>query len=440
MHFVYFSHSYRPADDELNKTFEQLMITEGMTASIDPPSDKLNSAKPERHLRSTDGMVCVLPYREGGPSNYILYEITLAMRARRPLVVFVEDSLPSNVIPGTILGRRFSRRSLLRQVRDQRHALGIFKDYMGESPPPNYQPSPAQRSCLIIGASCVSPSVRQRIEEQIAGLKYSPVFAAAGNDCMAAAPPEDEGIIRASFAVAFTENLSPREYYCLGAVRAALTPTITLTGNPGYLYDPKVPEEYQPRRVDVTSAESVCETIDREVKIFEEDYLDLKSEEQVERYKRYKAVVLKEVGTSGVYNPETRPSIVNNFIDMSKNKTQFRDNFGNINIDSHLENVTQVVNAALHLQPEKRQELAALVQELKTALKPVAASHPDDSSRVAETMELAVKEATKARPSQGFLKITAEGLKEAANALKDVAPAVLTVTGKVVQFLLGLGV
>lgn len=441
MHFVYFSHSYRPADDELNKMFEQLMVSEGMTASIDPPSDQLNSAKPERHLRSTDGLVCVLPYRDGGPSDYILYEIALAIRTRRPLLVFVEDVLPSNIIPSTVLGRRFSRRSLLRQVRDQRHALGIFKDYMGANPPPTYQPSAAQRSCLIIGASCISPLIKERIYNQIAALKYSPIFAAVGNDCLTSAPPRAEELAGAYFAVAFTENLSPQEYYCLGVVRASLTPTVTLTSNPNYPYDPIIPREYQPRLVDIDSAESICEVIVREVMIFEQDYLDLKSEEQVERYKRYKAIVLKEESASGTYNAETRGDIINNYnIDMSKNKTQFRDNYGNINIDSYLESVTQIVNASSNLQPEKRQVLATLVQEVKAALKPVSTSHPDETSRVAETMELAVKEATKRKPSASFLKITAEGLKEAANALKDVAPTILTITGKVVQFLLGVGV
>ena len=86
MHLVYYAHSYRKPDDELNEMFEELMVSEGMTPSIDPPSDRLNSAKPERHLRSTDGLLCVLPYREGGPSSYILYEIELAMRGRRPVL------------------------------------------------------------------------------------------------------------------------------------------------------------------------------------------------------------------------------------------------------------------------------------------------------------------------------------------------------------------
>jgi len=249
MHLVYYAHSYRKPDDELNEMFEELMVSEGMTPSIDPPSDRLNSAKPERHLRSTDGLLCVLPYREGGPSSYILYEIELAMRGRRPVLVFVEDVLPSNVIPSVVMGRRFSRRSFLRQVRDQRHALRIFKSYMGEEPPPSYQPSPAQRSCLIVGGSCVTDAVRQRISDQIVSLRYSPIFAASGEHCLEVAAPQDEAVARASFAVAFTEGLSPQEYYCLGAVRAATTPTITLTSDRSYPYDPAIPIEYQPRVV-----------------------------------------------------------------------------------------------------------------------------------------------------------------------------------------------
>jgi len=160
----------------------------------------------------------------------------------------------------------------------------------------------------------------------------------------------------------------------------------------------------------------------------------------VERYKRFKAVVLNE----SAYGAHTRSNVVNyvniDMLDMSQNKTQFRDNYGNLNIGSYLENVTQTINSSPNLPPEKQQELAALVQELKGALDQVSKTHPEDSARVAETLGLAVKEATKAKPNPGFLKITAEGLKEAANALKDVAPTVLVVTGKVVQWLLGLGI
>ena len=65
-------------------------------------------------------------------------------------------------------------------------------------------------------------------------------------------------------------------------------------------------------------------------------------------------------------------------------------------------------------------------------------SRPDDADRVAKTAELVVAEATKAKPDKGFMSITAEGLKKAAEAVADIAPAALVVAGKVAAFVAGL--
>jgi hypothetical protein len=89
MNLVYYAHSYRKADIAVVEFFGELIRSENLIASLDPPSDRLNSAKPERHLRSTDGMLAVLTERDGGVSQYILYEISLCLRAKKPLLVFV---------------------------------------------------------------------------------------------------------------------------------------------------------------------------------------------------------------------------------------------------------------------------------------------------------------------------------------------------------------
>ena len=57
MNLVYYAHSYRKPDADVVEFFSDLMRIEHLIASLDPPSDHLNSAKPERHLGSTDGMV-----------------------------------------------------------------------------------------------------------------------------------------------------------------------------------------------------------------------------------------------------------------------------------------------------------------------------------------------------------------------------------------------
>ena len=120
MQLVYYSHSYRPVDADVVKYFAELLGSEGLTPSLDPPSDRLNSAKPEKHLSNTDGMIAVVTAREGGVSEYILYEISLCLRSHKPLLVFVEDILPDNLIPTRVLQRRFNRKGLLRQIRDLR--------------------------------------------------------------------------------------------------------------------------------------------------------------------------------------------------------------------------------------------------------------------------------------------------------------------------------
>src|ERR1700751_2656400 len=98
MHLIYYSHSYRPGDAEINKFFQDLLVSEKLTPNLDPFSNRLNSAKPERHLRSTDGMVVVLPVRDPNLSSYTLYEVALCVRAQKPILVFIEDVLPDNLI------------------------------------------------------------------------------------------------------------------------------------------------------------------------------------------------------------------------------------------------------------------------------------------------------------------------------------------------------
>src|SRR5215210_5403905 len=133
MNFVYFSHSYRKEDAGIVEFFGRLMRSENLVPSLDPPSRLVNAAKLERHLRSCDGMVAILTRREGGVSRHILFEIALSLKARKPLLVFAEDTLRTEgLIPSRVLQSRFSRRSFFRQVREHRNVLQILKTYLGE--------------------------------------------------------------------------------------------------------------------------------------------------------------------------------------------------------------------------------------------------------------------------------------------------------------------
>ena len=123
---------------------------------------------------------------------------------------------------------------------------------------------------------------------------------------------------------------------------------------------------------------------------------------------------------------------------MSANKVAVSNVVGPVNIQSRLDRVTQTVQQAPGWPDARKEELTLLMSELKAALDAAAKSRPDDAERVAKTAELVVAEATKATPDKGFMSITAEGLKKAAEAVADIAPAALVVAGKVAAFVAGL--
>ena len=441
MQLIYYAHSYRPIDNPINEFFQELMVDEALTPSLDPQSDRLNTAKPERHLRSTDGMVVVLPQRDPTPSEYIRWEIGLGLRARRPQLVFVEDTLADDLVPQGILQRRFSRRRLLREVRDHRAAIRTLKSYIGTDPPPTYHPTSLRRRCVVIGGSQLGGEPLKELLAYIEKCNYTPVVVDQGArlpDEMAA----EESIRRAAMCLTLVEGLTPAEVYLLGAARASLTPTISITLDATYPYSQVTPKEYQPRLVRKGDTTGLLRTVEQEIAIFEEDYLELREEWQVHRYRGYRDAVMRTRPSDGNYSHEERERafivIEKAEVDMSNNKVEVSNVVGPVNIQSRLDHVTQAVQQLQGWPDARKEELTALLGELTKSLKDVAETRPDDAERVAKTAELVVTEATKAKPDKGFLSITTEGLKKAAEAVADITPTVLAVASKVAAFVAGI--
>lgn len=439
---IYYAHSYRTEDHLINEFFQELVVDEALTPSLDPQSDRLNAAKPERHLRSTDAMLVVLPQRDPAPSEYIRWEIGLGLRGRRPQLVFIEDTLPDDLVHPGILQRRFSRRRLLREVRDHRNAVRILKRYVGSDPPPTYHPTSLRRRCAVIGAGPLGRDSSEALLNYLEKNNYSVVVVDAATrlpDQMAA----EETIRRAAFCIALVEGLTPAEFYLLGAARASLVPTIAITLDPAYPYSAITPKEYQPRFVNRGDPADVIRVVEQEIAIFEEDYLELKEEWQVHRYRDYRDAVMRTRRGNGDYSHEVRDRafvvVQNAEIDMSTNKVNVSQVVGPVNIQSRLDNVTQTVQQLQGWPDARKEELTNLLAELTKTLKDVANKRPDDAERVAKTAELVVAEATKTKPDKGFLAITSEGLKKAAEAVSDIAPTVLAVAGKLAAFVADVG-
>jgi hypothetical protein len=111
-----------------------------------------------------------------------------------------------------------------------------------------------------------------------------------------------------------------------------------------------------------------------------------------------------------------------------------------INIDASLSNVMQTIGASAGLDSTQKSQLEALVQSLKTELEMLKASHADETKEIAEALEKAVTSATKPphERKKSLLQLSANGLKEAAALVKDIAPNVLTTADTIAKFIVGL--
>jgi hypothetical protein len=106
-----------------------------------------------------------------------------------------------------------------------------------------------------------------------------------------------------------------------------------------------------------------------------------------------------------------------------------------INIDSTLTNVTQTIGDSPGLDAGQKSELQSLVESLKADLDTLKNTHTDEAKAISDALEKAVAAASKPAPERkrSLLTLSAKGLKDAAELVKDVTPSVLasaTLIGK----------
>jgi uncharacterized protein YerC len=291
MHLVYFSHSYRKEDAAIVRHFGELIRAEGLMPVLDPPSESVNAARLQRHLRDSDGMVVVLTRRDNGVSPHILFEATLCLQARKPLLIFVEDMLSVERLPNRLLKSRFSRKWFFRQIRDHRQAVRLFKSYLGEEPPPRYQPSSERQTCLALGLSVLQRAARENIITTIEQSGYNVIA-----DCLSARVQDQsirlsEHLACADLALEMIDSRRATDQYLMGAIRAAFIPCISLTCNMQYPFDPSVPSEYQPQIIANDDKETTHNLLAAQFQLYEQAFIELETPEEVTRYVELRCTV-----------------------------------------------------------------------------------------------------------------------------------------------------
>lgn len=108
-----------------------------------------------------------------------------------------------------------------------------------------------------------------------------------------------------------------------------------------------------------------------------------------------------------------------------------------INIDSVLSNATQTIGTAPGLDSAQKSQLEALVQSMKAELDKLRATHADEAAEIAGALEKAVANAAKPpqERKQSLLQLSAKGLKDAAELVKDTAPGILTTATVIAKFI-----
>ena len=375
---MYFSHSYRPRDAMVNDYFARLMEAEGLIVSLDPPSTKVNSAKLERHLDHCDAMVVVLTERESGASPHILYEISIGLRGQKPVLVFVEDTLPSDILPARILQRRFSFRSFPRSVREHRQSLATLRSYIGESVP-RYQGLLAPRACLLLGAATLGSELDAAVHEHVQQQRRYRVISSAEVLAQLGRHPIAYGVFgEISLVIAFDgESLDREEVQLLGEVRGAKLPLINFTTHARSRPVTSVPAEYQPRVLGPEpTRDGVLELVSAELEIYEEDFLELQDSASSDRYTQF----LIDLDGRGRYSEMTRQRGVEVIVG---DRYDVRGQAGAVGPNAHVHDVSF---NQIWAQQGDDIDLAALADDLsrlRTALRERATT-PEDDRIVAE--------------------------------------------------------
>lgn len=299
---IYFSHGYRPREVEFNDYFIMLFRESGFLTNIDPPSDSLNTAKLEKSLKYSSGLISVLPKRDDIVSKYMLYEIRMCLKLGKPALVFLEDSLPNDIIPYSIYQKRFSTKSYPKQVFEHMNTLKVYKNYIGDSPIPKYQIASMQKSCLIAGFN----HLNSQIYDETYKILQEMGFNVLNFDNISTIPLSNElhfDLLNLDLALINLELKDSILSYFLGAINSYQIPNILFTTEKKLFINKEYPKEFQPTYITNNNFEQDILEIKAQIELFEEDFITLENKKQIHIYSQELA------SAYGKYSKETRQSI-----------------------------------------------------------------------------------------------------------------------------------
>ncbi len=206
----------------------------------------------------------------------------MCLRAGKPLLVFIEDTLKSDIVSPLIPQTRFPSSGYFRYARRHIHHLQMLKSYLGNEYEPDFTIMRYQKKCLLVGELPILDEKYQVIEEVLAGSGYEIFLIPASTIYAPEALRSITHFMQANLSLVCVDRMSPQSAFTLGFLQGALVPTIVFTFEE-YRTSEDIPEEFQ-ARVFPQDKEGFYENLKKQVQIFEQDFVDLTNNEGARIY------------------------------------------------------------------------------------------------------------------------------------------------------------
>lgn len=109
-------------------------------------------------------------------------------------------------------------------------------------------------------------------------------------------------------------------------------------------------------------------------------------------------------------------------------------------IERTMKRIEETLQAADKMDPKRREELLALMGDLKEEVETLATSHRDEAESIAALTRVSTHEAVQENPNARLVDISMEGLTASVDEFKASNPRLVSVVNEISTFFAGLGI
>jgi len=109
-------------------------------------------------------------------------------------------------------------------------------------------------------------------------------------------------------------------------------------------------------------------------------------------------------------------------------------------IEDTITKIEKQLHASQSLRPERREELLALLDTLKSEVKAISVTDREAADSIARFTEVSAHEAIRTRQDQQLLDLSLEGLRSSARSFEESHPRLVQIVNSISRTLSNLGI